>query len=101
MVAPALRLAPRPPPRAGNRSPSPDGPLSPLNPAQRPSQSPQRHTCCLLSWLKTFAIPARNHRSPAFVNVSERFCWWPFSGVHQWPVLGVHRGQHLDIFAPR
>jgi hypothetical protein len=46
----------------------PNHPTRPDHPS-RPSAT----TCCLLSWLKTFAIPAPDHGSVAFVNVSERF----------------------------
>src|SRR5450631_557121 len=44
---------------------------------ERPQISPPQFrscaaTCCLLPWLKTFAIPPRGHRALSFDNVSER-----------------------------
>src|SRR5713101_6112409 len=39
-------------------------------------------------------MPTRDHTVLAGVNVSvATWCDGRFSGVHQWPVLGVHRGQ--------
>jgi len=49
---------------------------TPVSASIRRSDHPSRPsatTCCLLSSLKTFAILAPDHRSVAFVNVSERF----------------------------
>src|SRR6266851_4947000 len=47
-------------------------------------------------------MPTKDHTVLAGVNVSvATWCRGRFSGVHQWPVLGVHRGWpavvHLDI----
>jgi len=48
------------------------------------------------------AIPAGNHRSPRRVNVLGRcYLTGRFSGVYDWPVLGVHRGHARAIFASR
>ena len=54
---------------------------------------PSANTCCCLWSSKTFVMTAKEHRFPAGVNVSAATrCGGRFSGVHQWPVLGVHRG---------
>ena len=53
---------------------------------------PSASTCCCLSSPKTLLMPAKEHAFPAAVNVSAATCGGRFSGVHEWPVLGVHRG---------
>jgi len=47
------------------------------------------------------AIPAGDHRSRRRVNVlGRRYLTGRFSGVHDWPVLGVHRGLlYPDVWA--
>jgi hypothetical protein len=55
-------------------------------------RSPSATTCCLLSSLKTLLIPVQKHSVSAPVNVPGAMRGGRFSGVHQWPVLGVHRG---------
>jgi len=40
-------------------------------------------------------MAAREHAFPAGVNVSAATCGDRFSGVDQWPLLGVHRGTTL------
>src|SRR2546425_4286233 len=54
---------------------------------------PRARICCFVSSPKMLAIPAGNHRSPRRVNVLGRcYLTGRFSGVYDWPVLGVHRG---------
>src|SRR5208337_4131990 len=54
---------------------------------------PSANTCCRFSSFKTLAIPAENHTGSPTVNVpSVSPPYGRFSGVHIWPVLGVHRG---------
>src|SRR5207245_6909943 len=54
---------------------------------------PRARICCLLSSPKMLAIPAGNHALHRRVNVlGRRYFTGRFSGVHDWPVLGVHRG---------
>src|SRR3954467_12717599 len=53
---------------------------------------PSASTCCCLLSPKTWLMAAKEHAFPAGVNVSAATCGGRFSGVHQWPVLGVHRG---------
>ena len=45
-------------------------------------------------------MAAKEHAFPAGVNVSAATCGGRFSGVHQWPVLGVHRGTSGTAEAP-
>ena len=46
------------------------------------------------SSLKMLAMPAEGPQSPRRVNVlGRRYLTGRFSGVHVWPVLGVHRGK--------
>src|SRR5208283_4085836 len=55
---------------------------------------PSANTCCRFSSFKTLAIPAENHTGSPTVNVpSVSPPYGRFSGVHIWPVLGVHRGR--------
>src|SRR5947209_112273 len=55
---------------------------------------PRARICCLLSSPKMLAIPAGNHALHRRVNVlGRRYFTGRFSGVHDWPVLGVHRGR--------
>src|SRR5436190_2528386 len=42
-------------------------------------------------------MAAREHAFPAGVNGSAATCGGRFSGVHQWPVLGVHRGRRAGV----
>ena len=65
-----------------------------LDPPKRPAQAPQRDDLLLFLVVQDVAhagegpwAPRRRQRLGRYV-VSGRF-----SGVHQWPVLGVHRGQ--------
>ena len=60
--------------------------------SDQPSR-PSASTCCLLSSLKTLLIPAVDHALHRLVNVSAPTRGGRFSGVHQWPVLGVPRGR--------
>ena len=53
---------------------------------------PSASTCCSLLSLTTLLLAAKEHAIPAGVNVSAA-TGGRFSGVDQWPVLGVHRGQ--------
>jgi hypothetical protein len=54
---------------------------------------PRARTWCFFSSPKILAIPAGDHRSRRRVNVLGRcYLTGRFSGVHDWPVLGVHRG---------
>src|ERR1700722_12181482 len=55
---------------------------------------PSASTCCFLVSLKTLAIPAGDHTVPA-QSTSRLSSYGRFSGVHVWPVLGVHRGPDL------
>lgn len=58
---------------------------------------PSATTCCRFSSLKTF-IPAVDHHPHRLVKRPERSpANGRFSGVHQWPVLGVHRGLTLKL----
>ena len=75
-------LAGRLPPDAGRLFDAP----------QRPAQSPQRHDLLLSCSSKTLLMAARSHGLRAAVNVSVATRGGRFSGVHRWPVLGVHRG---------
>src|SRR5437667_5622290 len=59
---------------------------------------PRARICCFVSSPKMLAIPAGNHRSPRRVNVLGRcYLTGRFSGVYDWPVLGVHRGALENI----
>ena len=71
-----------------------------LDAPQRPAQSPQRQDLLLFVVLQDVAHPdVGNTRSPAAVNVSAATRGGRFSGVHQWPVLGVHRGSKVSQVA--
>src|SRR5207245_784290 len=60
---------------------------------------PRARICCLLSSPKMLAIPAGNHALHRRVNVlGRRYFTGRFSGVHDWPVLGVHRGRIRQVF---
>ena len=60
--------------------------------SDHPSRPSARTCCCLLS-PKTLLMTATEPRFRADVNVSAATaCGGRFSGVHQWPDLGVHRG---------
>jgi hypothetical protein len=63
-----------------------------LDAAERPPESPQRQHLLLFGVVQDVAhasdgtwVPRRRQRLGCSV-------WRPFSDVHQWPVLGVHRG---------
>ena len=73
----------------------------PLDTPQRPSQSPSATTCCRLSWLNTFAIPARDHGPTPSSTSRSASSGGRFSGVHQWPVLGDYRGDSAVCSATR
>src|SRR5213594_577960 len=63
---------------------------------------PRARICCLLATLKMLAIPAGNHALHRRVNVlGRRYFTGRFSGVHDWPVLGVHRGVGIATFVMR
>src|SRR5580765_713890 len=67
--------------------------------SDHPSRPSARTCCCLLS-PKTLLMTATEPRFLADVNVSAAtVCGGRFSGVHQWPDLGVHRGflDHLKL----
>src|SRR5712692_2963705 len=53
---------------------------------------PSAGTCCCLLSPKTLLMAAKEHAFLAGVNVSAATRGGRFSGVHQWPVLDVHRG---------
>src|SRR5690606_32825499 len=63
--------------------------------SDQPSR-PSASTVCFFSSLKTFTPgggprPAASRQRPGAVATTGRF-----SGVHHWPVLGVHRGLPFD-----
>jgi len=69
---------------------------TPVVPSMRRSDHPRRpsaRTCCRLDSLKTLLMsgegPSRPRRSQ---RLGLAIAGGRFSGVHQWPVLGVHRG---------
>src|SRR5260221_6534393 len=64
--------------------------------SDQPSR-PSASTDCFLSSPKTLLIPAVNHVSHRLVNVSAANRGGRFSGVPQWPVLGVPRGVWMAI----
>jgi hypothetical protein len=68
--------------------------VSSIRRSDHPSRPSARTCCCLLS-PKTLLMAAKEHAFPAGVNVSAATCGGRFSGVDQWPVLGVHRGYVL------
>lgn len=54
---------------------------------------PRARIWCFRSSPKMLAVPAGNHTAPRRVNVLGRcYLTGRFSAVHDWPVLGVHRG---------
>src|SRR5712691_5367172 len=57
---------------------------------------PNARTCCCLVSPKTLLMAASEPAFLAGVNVSAATCGGRFSGVHQWPVFGVHRGMERD-----
>ena len=65
---------------------------------QRPAQSPQRQDLLLfLVVAQDVAHAGGGPCPPAGVNVSVATRGGRFSGVHQWPVLGVHRGGWVPV----
>jgi hypothetical protein len=59
---------------------------------ERPAQAPERQNLLLLLVIQDVAH-ANEDTGLVGVNVSvATWCDGRFSGVHQWPVLGVHRG---------
>src|ERR1700687_5442792 len=60
---------------------------------------PSASTCCCLLSPKTLLMAAKEHAFLADVNVSAATCGGRFSGFHQWPVLGVHRGLTIPRMA--
>ena len=96
---PRRARAPRSPPPcryAARRLPPDPGRL--LDPPQRPAQPPQRQYLLLAS-LRSRRWPSRR-RDHASRRRRQRLGRYRsagrFSGVHHWPVLGVHRGQIVD-----
>src|SRR5262249_11740962 len=58
---------------------------------------PKARICCRLSSPKILAMPTGEHGLIRRVNVLGRgYLTGRFSDVHDWPVLGVHRGFSLD-----
>jgi hypothetical protein len=91
---PVVVHAPRSPRHAGTRRPSlaerrslprSFGATNPV--AQGPEPA------AFFSSLKTLAIPARDHSVLASSTSWRPMSSGRFSGVHHWPVLGVHRGR--------
>src|SRR6185437_1909105 len=68
--------------------------------AQRPPEAAEREDCCRLDSLKTLLMsgegPSRPRRRQ---RLGLAIAGGRFSGVHQWPVLGVHRGARLAYSA--
>src|SRR4029453_10142744 len=61
---------------------------------------PRARTWCFFSSPKRLAIPAGEHSPGRRVNVLGcRYLTGRFSGVHDWPVLGVRRGSHIVGFS--
>src|SRR5712692_8513340 len=68
---------------------------TPVDSSMRRSDQPSRPnatTDCFFSSSKTLLIPAVDHVTHRLVNVSAPTRGGRFSGVPQWPVLGVPRG---------
>ena len=63
--------------------------------SDQPSRPSARICCCLVS-SKTLLMPATELAFLAGVNVSVAIGNGRFSGVDQWPVLGVHRGHDVN-----
>src|SRR6185312_16088704 len=87
------RLSLRPPPRAGIRSPSPDGPQSPLrSDAATIPVAPAPLLAVFCPGSRRLPSRRRTTGPPPSSTSRSASTGGRFSGVHQWPVLGVHRG---------